>query len=193
MNPFVVLMYEGLFGFALTFFFFFFPHYFQDVKELFTETKKTLGTFILFIFVLFLYIILSGLKNIFRIVTSLNKIYSPMAKMLTDYFLNPLYFIYYCISLDDFKDKKIGKINIPYLTLNITIAIIISFCGCLYNEFIILFCCGLERNTHLQISERADKSLLTELAKVNSQTSSIDFTDTNSTLSNKSDKESENI
>ena len=112
MNPFVVLMYEGVFGFALTFFFFFFPHYFQDVKELFTETKKTLGTFILFIFVLFLYIILSGLKNIFRIVT--NKIYSPMAKMLTDYFLNPLYFIYYCISLDDFKDKKIGKINIIY-------------------------------------------------------------------------------
>ena len=28
--------------------------------------------------------------------------------------------------------------------------------GGVYNEFLILFCCGLERNTHSQVIKRAD-------------------------------------
>ena len=35
-------------------------------------------------------------------------------------------------------------------------SLIISFCGLVYNEFLILFCCGLERDTHDQVSFRSD-------------------------------------
>ena len=35
-------------------------------------------------------------------------------------------------------------------------ALIISFFGCVYNEFIILFFCGLEKNTFKQVSLRSN-------------------------------------
>ena len=159
MNPFVVLMYEGLFGFLLTFFFFFLPEYFQDVNKIYKNIDKN---FALFIFLLIVYMILSGLKNIFRVVTI--KIYSPMAKMLTDYIINPLYFPYFCSVLDDFKDKK-KILNVGYITLNCIVAFIISFFGCVYDEFIILFCCKLEHDTHHQISKRSENNFLMELMK----------------------------
>ena len=159
MNPFVVLMYEGLFGFLLTFFFFFLPEYFQDVNKIYKNKDKN---FALFIFLLIVYMILSGLKNIFRVVTI--KIYSPMAKMLTDYIINPLYFAYYCFVLNDFKDKK-KILNVGYITLNCIVAFIISFFGCVYDEFIILFCCKLEHDTHHQISKRSENNFLMELMK----------------------------
>ena len=159
MNPFVVLMYEGLFGFLLTFFFFFLPEYFQDVNKIYKNKDKN---FALFIFLLIVYMILSGLKNIFRVVTI--KIYSPMAKILTDYIINPLYFPYYCYVLDDFKDKK-KILNVGYITLNCIVAFIISFFGCVYDEFIILFCCKLEHDTHHQISKRSENNFLMELMK----------------------------
>ena len=69
MSPFVVLMYEGLFGFLLTFFFFFEDGYFHDVIKVY-ENNST-GKFILFIFLFILYMILSGLKNIFKMVTTI--------------------------------------------------------------------------------------------------------------------------
>ena len=65
MNPFVVLMYEGLFGFLLTFFCFFLPDYFQGIIKIYNANLN----FSLFIFLLFVYTILSGFKNIFRFVT----------------------------------------------------------------------------------------------------------------------------
>ena len=50
---------------------------------------ETVGRFIGLILLLFLYIILSGGRNAFRVIT--NKVYSPITKTLTDYLLNPLY------------------------------------------------------------------------------------------------------
>ena len=41
--------------------------------------------------------LISGAKNLFRVVT--NKIYSPMAKTLSDYFLNPVYNLSHIIKL----------------------------------------------------------------------------------------------
>ena len=79
MNPFVVLMYEGLFGFLLTFFCFFLPDYFQGIIKIYNANLN----FALFIFLLFVYTILSGFKNIFRVVTI--KIYSPITKILSNY------------------------------------------------------------------------------------------------------------
>ena len=159
MSPFVVLMYEGLFGFLLTFFFFFEKSYFHDVIKVYEDNNNSPGKFTLFIFLLILYMILSGLKNIFKMVT--NKIYSPITKMLTDYIINPLYFLYYRAILEDFRTK--GKPNYIYLILNFILGFIVSFFGCVYNEFIILFCCGLARDTHYQITERANTNVQMEL------------------------------
>ena len=97
--------------------------------------------------------------NVFKMVTI--KLYSPMAKSLTDYFLNPIYLSYNFGLKADFMTK--GSRNIPYFIVNLILSFIISFFGCVYNEFIVLLFCGLERNTHDQISKRADEHVLSEL------------------------------
>ena len=121
------------------------------------------------------FIILSGGKNLFRIVTT--KIYSPMVTTLLDYVLNPIYLIYYYGALGDFK-KEDGKLDVAYFTINIIISLIISFFGCVYNEFIILFFCGLEVDTHDQVSKRANiKAILetkVELIKIDDDDISFD-------------------
>ena len=76
-----------------------------------------------------------------------------MVTTLQDYVLNPIYLIYYFGAHKDFKNN--GKLYVLYFIINIIISLIISFFGCVYNEFIILFFCGLEYNTHDQVSKRA--------------------------------------
>ena len=150
MNPFIVLMYEGTTGFFLSFLNLLDKNYFYDLVEIYKN--NTTGKFVGFIFMLIAYIILSGGKNIFRVITT--KIYSPMVTTLQDYVLNPIYLIYYFCAHNDFKNN--GKLYVLYFIINIIISLIISFFGCVYNEFIILFFCGLEYNTHDQVSKRAD-------------------------------------
>ena len=99
--------------------------------------------------------------------------------MLTDYFINPLYFFYNMAVLKDFQ--RHGNTDWFYLILNFVLAIIVSFFGCVYNEFIILFCCGLGHDTHYLITKRSEENLQMELTKVN------DSFDTHN-LENSSDK-----
>ena len=76
-----------------------------------------------------------------------------------------LYFLYYHAILKDFRTN--GKTNLIYLILNFILGFIVSFFGCVYNEFIILFCCGLDHDTHYQITKRANANLEMELSKLN--------------------------
>ena len=180
MNPFVVLMYEGLFGFFISFLNLIDENYFHDFVDIYKD--KNSKEFALFIFLLIVFIILSGGKNLFRIVTT--KIYSPMVTTLLDYVLNPIYLIYYYGAQGDFK-KEDGKLDVAYFTINIIISLIISFFGCVYNEFIILFFCGLERNTHDQVSKRASSKIdenLTELMKFDESTEMSMNDETNSVI-----------
>ena len=48
-----------------------------------------------------------------------------------------------------------GKRNYVYFLINLIISLIISFLGLVYNEFLILFFCNLDIDTHLQISRRS--------------------------------------
>jgi len=159
-NPFYTLMYEGIFGFFMSFFYFFIPNYLEDIKIVYNNNSA--GRLVLFTFLLLLYIILCGGRNVFRVITT--KIYSPMARALTDYFLNPIYLTYDFSLKNDFL--KQGERNIPYFIVNLILSFIISICGCVYNEFIVLLFCGLEINTHDQISKRA-AFLSSELIEVN--------------------------
>ena len=158
-NPFYTLMYEGIYGFFMSFLYFFIPNYLDDLKLVYKN--NSVGNSFLFSFLLLLYIILSGGRNVFRVITT--KAYSPMARSLTDYFLNPIYLTLDFALKKDFL--KQGKRNIPYFILNLILSFIISFFGCVYNEFIVLLFCGLGINTHDQVSKRA-KVLTNELNEI---------------------------
>ena len=159
-NPFIVLIYEGIFGFFTIFYYFFAPVYLEDFVIIY-KTQSS-GGFVLFVFLLFIYIILCGLRNVFKMATT--KIYSPMTRTLTDYVLNPFYLLYYYFFTEDFISNK--EKSLLYFLLNVFLSIIISFFGCVYNEFIIIFLFGLERDTHDQISKRAKVSISKEINKI---------------------------
>ena len=63
--------------------------------------------------------------------------------------------IYYFCSDNDFITN--GNKNYAYFFINLIISLILSFFGFVFNEFIILFCCELEIDTHSQIVTRSIK------------------------------------
>jgi hypothetical protein len=149
LNQFLALMFEGIFGFVLTVIYAFFYNPFDDIVAM--KKNNSTGNFVMLILSLILYLILSGVKNAFRVTTT--KIYSPMTTTFMDYILNPFYLTYdFASGLDYFTN---GEINYAYFILNLILSIIISFLGCVYNEFLILFCFGLERDTYNQITKRS--------------------------------------
>ena len=149
LNQFLALMFEGIFGFFLTVIYAFFYNPFDDIVEM--KKNNSAGDFVILILALILYLILSGVKNAFRVTTT--KIYSPMTTTFMDYILNPFYLTYDFASGFDYFTN--GEINYSYFILNLILSIIISFLGCVYNEFLILFCFGLERDTYNQITKRS--------------------------------------
>ena len=157
-NPFYTLMLEGAFGSFMSFLYFFTPNYLDDLLLVFKNYSA--GELAWFILLLFLYIVLSGGRNVYRVITT--KIYSPMARSLTDYFLNPIYLTVNFALKDDFVNND--ERDIVYFIINLILSIIISLCGCVYNEFLILFFCELEHETHSQISKRA--SIVYELSDI---------------------------
>ena len=168
-NPFFALMLEGIFGIIITLLFCFVDNFFNDLSKYYKD--KSRNNFIGLIFLFILYIILSGGRNLFRVIT--NKIYSPVVKSLTDYLLNPIYII---IDFSRKKDFFLGGERKPfYFVVNLVISFIISICGCVYNEFIVLFCCKLEHDTHYEISRRA--ILMKEITRDDSMTEMINYYD----------------
>jgi len=150
-NPFYALMFEGLFGFILTFFYCLYENPFKVLKDYKNNKEHSNSDFGILIFCLIIFTILSGLKNSFRVTTT--KVYTPMTTTSLDYILNPIY-----ISIDfalgeDFINK--GKRNYAHFFINLIISLIISFFSLVYNEFLILFFCNLDKETHQQISRRS--------------------------------------
>ena len=141
-----MLMIEGAFGFVLSGFYSIKENPFKSLK--FDRKYK----YIILISCLFIYFVLSGLSNSYRVIT--NKIYSPVTLSLAYCFLDPLLII-----VGFSKNKKNflplnDKINI-YFFVNLVISILIVFFGCVYNEVFVLFCFSLERDTHREISSRS--------------------------------------
>ena len=143
-NPFLILMLEGIFELILVGFYFCFSKNIYLFNE-FKNFENTNGVKIfLRILPLIFYILISSISNVYKIYC--NVIYSPMARSLINYLLNPIYIIF------DFDD------NTFYLVISIILSIIISFFGCVYNEYIILFCYDLEKETKDIIAERAENT-----------------------------------
>ena len=150
-NIFQILMFEGIFGFLVTSAYSFVENPFKEAKKIYTHGNKD---FILLIFCLLIFFITSGGRNIYRI--AINKYYSPMARTLTNSFLDPLFIVYYFLFQKDFRNLDDNK-NIYYFVINLILSIIIVFCGCIYNELFILLFCNLGYETYFQISKRAKK------------------------------------
>ena len=150
LNQFKVLMYEGFFGIIFTALYFIYDNPFNYFFN-YIRTQSKLKN-VLLIIALIIYMILCAGRNAYRV--HVTKIYSPIVKTLTDYFMNPIYNIIHFIMKDDFL--KDGNRNYPFFFINLISSLIISFFGCVYNEFVILFFCGLENETYEIISERAN-------------------------------------
>ena len=112
-KPCNILIFESLSGLFFSFIALLEDNPFIKLKTIYD--KESGGSFTLFIFLLFCYLTLSGLFNIYRL--EVNKLYSPMAESLSNYFLNPLFMIYYYISGDDFIIN--GDKNLPYFIITV--------------------------------------------------------------------------
>ena len=144
-------MFEGFFGFTLSFFYSLYKNPLDVLKNYKNKEKRSNSDFGILIFCLIIYIILSGLKNSFRVITT--KVYTPMTTTFAEYILNPIYNTVDFALVNDFKFN--GNRNYAYFFINLIIGLIISFFGLVYNEFLILFFCNLDKETHQQISTRS--------------------------------------
>lgn len=157
LNPFKIIMLEGIIGLILSSSFAIIVHAnpFQELKSIFKK-RQNLNVFekvLELIFYLVIYFASSGGRNIYRIIT--NKLYSPMTRTLTDCIIDPLLIIYYFFVEKDFQKNKDEGQNIYFFIINLVASFCIVFCSCVYNELFVLFCCKLEHNTHYEITRRA--------------------------------------
>ena len=151
-NTFYALTFEGFFGFIFSFFYGFYQNPLDALKDYKEKNGSSQPNFGILIFCFVIYIILSGLKNVFRVLTT--KVYAPMTTTSAYYILNPFYISIDFAIGDDFMSK--GERKYDYFFLNLIISLTISFFSLVYNEFIILFLCNLDKETHQQISTRSN-------------------------------------
>ena len=102
-----------------------------------------------FIVLLLLYFILSGLKNIYRVTTI--KLYSPMTRALTECVLDPFLSLIVILKKYNIEEENFTV----FLSINIICLFINTFFSLVYNDFIVLYCCGLEHETYLEITSRS--------------------------------------
>ena len=118
----------------------------QQIGEFFRNNSS--GKICGLVFSLLGILLLSGLLSLYKIYCI--TFYSPMIKNLTDYILVPIINILSFIFKIDFYN------SVAYFVICEIISIIIDFFGFLYNEFIILYCFGLEHDTKFDISSRVE-------------------------------------
>ena len=139
LDPYKILMSEGLIGCLLLPFLLFLDKTYEDINDIFENTNWQL-----LIFILFIYFILNSFENIYRVLTI--KSYSPMTRALAETIIDPIIFIY--SSYKEINEKK-------YLILILIFLLITTFLSLVYNDFIVFYCCGFEYDTHLEIQKRA--------------------------------------
>lgn len=127
----------------------------QEVEDLFCLKwdKILLG-----IGLLLVYAILSGFKNIYRRYTVQE--YSPMTRALAESILDPIF-----LFIGFFEDIENNLLY--YFLPSLICTIIIVLCGCVYNDFIVLYFCGLEKETYLEITKRGNEDKLIQIIERN--------------------------
>ena len=153
-NIFLMLIYEGIIGMVFyTSFFLTNKTYKKEGINLLNDISEFDWNFISFIILILFYIIISGLRNAYRVAT--NKYYSPMARALFESTLDPLLFLYNFFTFSDKDDYEGYYVYFSIVIISLTV---IAFFSLVYNDFIILYCCGLEYNTYSEINKRINKA-----------------------------------
>ena len=153
LNPLLLLSYQGIIGIFFTIICGIYENPFPALKNVYNN--NSIGMFILFLVMLLFYTIFGALKNVYRMFTIM--LFTPMNKHLADISVNPIYIIYYFSMGEDFKIND--QINYFYFFLNLFLLILFDICGLIFNEFLILLCCGLEFYTYRSISFRAETTI----------------------------------
>ena len=143
-NPFKIIRNRAIIQLLLILIFYCFN---EPRKEfsIFCELLPLKLEFYLSIIILLFYFIMSGFTSIYKIFTI--KTYSPMTRTLADSILDIFFFIFCSIEEEE--------VNPYYFWINIICQIIILFFNCVYNEILVLYCCELDKNTHLEIVTRS--------------------------------------
>ena len=149
LNPLLILMTEGIFGFISTLIYSIFHDPFKEIMIIYKDIET--WKFVILLFLLILYSVFSAGINVYKILS--NVFYSPMTKSLATYFLNSVFIIYHFIKENDFITE--GERNYFYFFINLFISILIDFLGLIYNELFILNFCDLASDTHIGIDYRA--------------------------------------
>ena len=147
LNPYKVLMLEGLIGCLFISILFFFDSTYDDINSLKNNQKLSVLIVLLIMHFLFTYF-----KNIYRVLTI--KTYSPMTRALTESIVDPFEIIFQSIIKNEDFEKNIENKVLYYILISICL-FTISFLSMVYNDFIVLYCWGLHYNTHLEINKRS--------------------------------------
>ena len=179
-----ITIFEGVIDTIFTCFLYFFDGPKDEFRKLINNTidnKDEPKGLIYWIGILLLlvYGAFSGLKNICRRYTV--KKNSPMTRALAESILDPILILYGYLNRDKNKIKSEDnrKVIISFIVTFIC-SILMIFCSCVYNEIFVLFCCGLERKTHLYVLHTNSNLEMTE--NDNKNTSLEDDSERNSTI-----------
>lgn len=138
---FKLMVFEGIISILLSSTVYFFDRPKNEIKDLFDTDR---GEFWGIILLLIVYGMLSGFKNVFRRYTV--KKFTPMTRALAESILDPIFIIYGYFQGNE--DKLSNFIT------TLICSFIMIFCSCIYNEVFVLYCFGLQNNTHLEIANQ---------------------------------------
>jgi hypothetical protein len=156
-----LIVFEGWIETLLSLTLFFLPIPQDQIKKLFeVDIKQIFGI----VGLLILYSIFSGFKNIYRRFTV--KEFTPMTRALAESILDPFFIIY------GFYENKFD--NMPNFIITLICSFIMVFCSCVYNEIFVLYCFGLEYNTHLAVANNNTSHSFLELSDDSERNSNID-------------------
>jgi len=157
-DPFILLIIEGPIEFLLMLTSFLFDVPWNEITVIKNIlVKNNINTYIS-LFLLLLYFVISGFKNIYGIYTI--KFYSPMVRALSDSIKDPLLLIYH-LFLNDNENIRLGSF---FFWINFLISLIVIFFSFVFNEFLILYLCQLEFETYPEIRKRS--SILEEVSEL---------------------------
>ena len=145
-----MLIYEGLIGvFFFIFFFLTNKNYQNQGKNILIDMSHFNWQLITFILLIILYTVISGFRNAYRVTT--NKYYSPMSRALFESTLDPFLFIYNFFTFKTYEESRVKWFFFSFILFSL---LLIAFFSLIYNDFLVLNCCGLDYNTYSGINSR---------------------------------------
>jgi len=149
-NIFIMIICEGISGVIFYIFYFISNETYQNQAKKFINNITGFDwTFVSFLLLILLLIIFTGFRTAYRVLT--NKYYSPMSRALFDSVFDPFLLLYSTFTSET-KDRS--REFWIYFSFVIFSLFIIALFSLIYNDFIILYCCGLQYDSYIEITNR---------------------------------------